>query len=291
MEQGVTDMAKPKSPMVSVEWLAQRLGTKNLIILDATFFMPAQGRHAGKEYAAAHIPGAQFFDIDAVADHASDLPHMLPKATDFAIFAVGVGIGAATTVVIYDANHFMASARAWWTFRVFGHDQVFVLDGGLARWNDRGLPLSSAAVTHDRAAFDSCFRPNLVCSLSRMLELLEAADKTQIVDARSAGRFAGSETEPRTGLRSGHIPGSHNLPFSRLIDANTHCLKPQPQLLRAFFDAGIDPQRPVVATCGSGVTASILALALYCLGNHEVAVYDGSWSEWGQREDTPISRL
>jgi thiosulfate/3-mercaptopyruvate sulfurtransferase len=291
MEQGVTDMTQLKSPMVSVEWLAQRLGTQNLIILDATFFMPAQGRHAAKDYAVAHIPGAQFFDIDAIADPASDLPHMLPNATDFALFAAGMGIGAATTVVIYDANHFMASARAWWTFRVFGHDRVFVLDGGLARWNDRGLPLSSAVVTHDRAIFDSCFRPNLVYSLNHMLELLVATDKTQIVDARSAGRYAGSEPEPRTGLRSGHIPGSHNLPFSQLIDANSHRLKPQALLLRAFLDAGIDPQRLVVATCGSGVTASILALALYCLGNHDVAVYDGSWSEWGLREDTPISRL
>jgi thiosulfate/3-mercaptopyruvate sulfurtransferase len=290
MEQDVTDMTKPKSPMVSVEWLAQRLGAKNLIILDATFFMPAQGRHAGQDYAAAHIPGAQFFDIDAVADHTSDLPHMLPKATDFAIFAAKAGIGPATTVVIYDANNFMASARAWWTFRVFGHDQVYVLDGGLARWNDRELPLSSAAVIHDRSVFSTCFRPHLVYSLNQMRELL-ATDSTQIVDARSAGRYAGSETEPRMGLRSGHIPGSHNLPFSELIDADSHCLKPQPLLLKAFLDAGVDPQQPIVATCGSGVTASILALALYCLGNHDVAVYDGSWSEWGQRKDTPIGHL
>ena len=280
--------AAQDSPLVSAEWLAQRLDTPDLVILDATFFLPGQGRNARDEHLHAHIPGAQFFDIDVIADHATNLPHMLPSAAEFAEAAGNLGIEEFSTVVVYDNNQFMASARAWWTFRVFDHDHVRVLDGGLARWQTLGLPTRSGPEPASRRHFQAVRRPALVRNLNDMQEAL-GHPGTQIVDARSAERFSGEEPEPRLGLRSGHLPGSRNLPFRQLIDAETHCLKPETDLRLAFETAGIDPGAPVIATCGSGVTAAILALGLYRLGNESAAVYDGSWSEWGLRDGLPIS--
>ena len=280
--------ADQDSPLVSAEWLAERLETPDLVILDATFFLPGQGRNARDEHLHAHIPGAQFFDIDVIADHASDLPHMLPSEAEFAEAASKLGIEEFSTVVVYDNNQFMASARAWWTFRVFDHDHVRVLDGGLARWRELGLPTRSGPEPATRRQFHAVRRPALVRGLDEMREAL-GHPGSQIVDARSAERFSGQEPEPRPGLRSGHIPGSRNLPFRQLIDAETHCLKPEAELRQAFEAAGIDPGAPVIATCGSGVTAAILALGLYRLGNESAAVYDGSWSEWGLVDGLPIS--
>ncbi len=277
-----------KSPLVSAEWLAERLDSPHLVILDATFFLPDQGRNARDEYLHAHIPGAHFFDIDVIADHRTHLPHMLPTESAFSTTAGQLGIEEFTTVVVYDCNQFMASARAWWTFRTFDHDHVLVLDGGLARWQALGFPTRSGPESVIPHTFKAIHRPGLVRNLEQMRDALGHAE-VQIVDARPPGRFSGQEPEPRPGLRSGHIPGSHNVFFKQLIDEETQCLKPPPELERAFQAAGIEVGKPVITTCGSGVTASILALGLYRLGNEYAAVYDGSWTEWGQREDVPVS--
>lgn len=277
-----------KSPLVSAEWLAERLDSPGLVILDATFFLPNQGRNAREDYLHGHLPGAHFFDIDSIADHTTDLPHMLPTEAAFATAAGQLGIEEFTTVVVYDNNSFMASARVWWTFRVFGHEPVLVLDGGLARWQSLGLPIRSGPESAHPQSFHATRHPGLVRDFAQMRDLL-GRPGVQILDARPPGRFSGEEPEPRPGLCSGHIPGSRNLFFKRLIDAETYCLKPVDDLEQEFLDAGIDPHKPVVTTCGSGVTASILTLGLYRVGNEYAAVYDGSWAEWGQRQDAVVS--
>lgn len=276
------------SPLVSAEWLAARLRDENLAVVDGSFFLPAQRRDAHAEYLAEHIPGAGFFDIDAIADTANPLSHMLPPEQVFAEAIGRLGIGPDTRVVAYDGNSFMASARVWWTFRVFGHPGVAVLDGGLARWKQLGLPLESGPAVKTARIGAAKFHPGLVRGLEEVKALLDDP-AVQLVDARAPGRFAGSEPEPRPGLRSGHIPGSRNLFFKRLVDEATQCFKPAELLEREFRQAGIDPGRPVVCTCGTGVTASVLALGLYCIGQTGAAVYDGSWTEWGGREDVPVS--
>lgn len=277
------------SPLVDCEWLAQRLGAPDIVVLDATFFLPNQRRSAHDEFRQAHIPGARFFDIDEVADKTSPLPHMLPTPERFAEAVGEMGIGNDSHIIAYDSNSFMASARLWWTFRVFGHDRVSVLDGGLARWGAEGGPLTDQLPVTTPRRFTAGFRPNLVRDLEQMKALLTERD-AQILDARSPGRFAGTEPEPRSGLRCGHIPGSRNLFFRNLIDETRFCLKSPTELEKLLREAGIDRSRPVTASCGTGVTAAILALGLHCIGNESVAVYDGSWTEWGGREDTPVSR-
>lgn len=276
-------------PLVSCDWLAERLGSPEIVVLDASFFLPDQQRNALEEYRQAHIPGARFFDIDAVADHSTSLPHMLPTPEQFAEAVGDLGIDNNSHVVAYDSNFFMASARLWWTFRVFGHDRVSVLDGGLVRWKAEAKPLSADAFSPEPSLFQASFRPELVRDLEQVKTLL-GQPGAQILDARSPGRFAGTEPEPRAGLRSGHIPGSHNLFFRNLIEATSHCFKSPAELEQLYREASIDSRQPLVASCGTGVTAAILALGLYCLGNESVAVYDGSWTEWGGREDTPVSR-
>lgn len=282
-----TDAIKP---LVHCEWLSSQLHAPDVAILDATFFLPNQSRDAGQEYRVEHVPGARFFDIDAVADRSSPLPHMLPSPDFFAESVGRLGIGNATHVVVYDNNSFMAAARAWWMFRIFGHQRVSVLDGGLRRWKAAQLPLASGeADARATSRYEAGFRPELVRNLDAMKTLLETRE-AQIIDARSPGRFAGTEPEPRPGVRSGHIPGSRNIPFKALVDEATGQLKATTGLDREFHARGIRLDRPIVTTCGTGVTAAILALGLFRLGRADVPVYDGSWTEWGGRVDTPVEQ-
>jgi thiosulfate/3-mercaptopyruvate sulfurtransferase len=273
-------------PMVSTQWLAEHLDAPDVKVADATWFLPPLGRDAGREYAAAHIPGAVFFDIDDIADAASPLPHMLPDAVKFSSRMRRLGLGDGTRIVLYDNNKYSASARAWWMLRLFGHPEVAVLDGGLTKWRAEGRPVTDEPVTPKAAHFTARQNNLLVRDLAQVRANV-LSRREQVLDARSRGRFAGTEPEPRAGLRGGHIPGSVCLPHLELI-ATDGTLLPEPELRRRFAAAGVDVSRPVVTSCGSGVTASTLALALYRLGRDDVAVYDGSWTEWGGRSDTPV---
>ena len=276
----------PRDPPMDTAWLAAHLDAPDVKIADATWFLPTLGRNARQEYAEAHIPGAVFFDIDDIADAGSPLPHMLPDAAKFSSRMRRLGLGDGTRIVLYDNNKYSASARGWWMLRVFGHPEVAVLDGGLAKWRAEGRPLTDEPVTPKAAHFTARQNNLLVRDLEQMRANVPSR-REQVVDARSRGRFTGTEPEPRAGLRGGHIPGSVCLPHLELI-ATDGTLLPEPELRRRFAAAGIDINGPVVTSCGSGVTASTLALALYRLGRDDVAVYDGSWSEWGGRSDTPI---
>ena len=274
--------------LLPTEWLASRLGTPGIVTLDASFCLPQQNRNPHTEFVANRIPGAQFFDIDAVADLDSPLPHMLPEPEVFAAAVGDMGINNDTMVVVYDNNSFMASARVWWTFRVFGHSKIAVLDGGLKAWEIEHNPTVSAHTQSNKQQFVAEYNDHLVRNIDQMKNLI-ASKENLIVDARSANRFAGTEPEPRPGLKSGHIPGSHNLPYTELLNADTGKLKNANQLAELYRKKGISMDAPLVATCGSGVTASILALSLYQLGNTTVPVYDGSWSEWGATSGAPIT--
>jgi thiosulfate/3-mercaptopyruvate sulfurtransferase len=275
--------------VVTTEWLAGHLGDPGLRIIDATWYLPQARRDARAEFARAHLPGAVFFDIDEIADLAPPPPHLLPVAAAFARAVGALGIGSGDRVIAYGARNFIASARAWWTFRVFGHDAVSVLDGGLPKWRAEGRPLESGVPAPPPRAFSARPRPGLVRDLVAMRDNV-ASRQEQVVDARSHGRFVGTEPELRAGVRSGHIPGSVSLPYDRLVRPDDGTLLPGEALRRAFVAGGLDVKKPVTATCGSGVSAAVLALGLHALGRPDVAVYDGSWTEWGGRDDTPIDR-
>ena len=282
------DYANPRA-LVSTEWLAENLLAPGVHVIDATFFLPTQDRDAKAEYAAAHIPGAVFFDVDNICDPTSDLPHMLPSAETFSAKAGRLGIGDGDHVIAYDANGgAMAAARAWWMFRIFGRGNVSLLDGGLPKWLAERRPVNDEAVEPKKQTFTAEKNPALVRAIEQMLANVETAAE-QVADARGRDRFDGSAPEPRKGLRSGHIPGSVCLPFTMLMDAENHfVMRPAEDIAAAIADAGLDMERPVVASCGSGVTAAMLAFGFYLLGKKDVAVYDGSWTEWGGREDTPV---
>jgi thiosulfate/3-mercaptopyruvate sulfurtransferase len=280
--------AEPLPALVSTAWLAGRLGRPGLRVLDASWYLPTSGRDAAGEYAAAHIPGALFFDLDATSDRTSPLPHMLPDAGAFARAMSGLGLDDADDLVVYDGSGTnISAARAWWTFRVFGHARVAVLDGGLPKWRREGRPLEARTVALPPGRFSASLDRAAVRDLAAVRALVDRPTE-QIVDMRSAGRFAGTEPEPRAGLRGGHIPGSRNLPFSELVTAEGTLL-PADELRRRVEAAGIDVSRPIVATCGSGTSACTLILALHLLGHDRVALYDGSWTEWGGRDDTPVA--
>jgi len=272
--------------LVSTDWLAAHLGDPDLRVVDATWYLPHLKRDARAAFVQAHIPGAVFFDIDAIADRKTTLPHMLPGAEGFGRAVGALGIGDGDRVVVYGAKNFIASARAWWTFHVFGHENVAVLDGGLPTWRAEGRPLEAGMPTPTPRRFAARFRPELVRDLDRMRANLERRAE-QVLDARSAGRFVGTEPEPRPGLRGGHMPGSLNLPYERLCREDGTLVNAA-ALRGAFEKAGLDLARPVVTTCGSGVSAAVLALGLHVLGRRDVPVYDGSWTEWGGRADTPV---
>lgn len=274
-------------PLISTAWLATSLERDDLVIIDATWFMPGGSRDARGEFTQRHIPGAVFFDIDQISDHASSLPHMLAEPADFAVAARRLGVNSGSSIVIYDGLGIFSAPRVWWNFRAMGHRDVAVLDGGLVKWLAEGRPVESG--WRDPAHGD--FKSHPVATLVRDLEQVRAilVDQTeQLVDARPAARFSGDSPEPRPGLRSGHMPGARNLPFSQLVAQDGALLSPD-DIRAAFINSGIDLTAPIVTTCGSGVSASGLALALAQLGRDDVAVYDGSWSEWGALQDTPIA--
>lgn len=276
-----------RSALVTTEWLAAHLGGPALKVVDASWYLPTEGRNPAAEFEAAHIPGAVFFDIDEIADTSSALPHMLPKPEQFGEWMGALGFSNNDRIVVYDGPGLFSAPRVWWTFRVFGHDDIAVLSGGVAKWKAEGRPLESGAVSPKPGVFHARLRRELVRDIGQVRDNIERRSD-QVIDARSAGRFEGTDPEPRPGLRSGHVPGSLNLPYGELVDTATGGLLPADRLRARFADAGANLDRPIVTTCGSGVTASLLALALYQLGHDTVAVYDGSWTEWGGRDDTPI---
>jgi thiosulfate/3-mercaptopyruvate sulfurtransferase len=281
-------MTTTDDPLVSTEWLAAHLGDADVKVIDASFKMPGVLPLPVDDYLAAHIPGAVFFDVDAVSDHSSPLPHMYPNAAQFARDVGALGISSDDTVVVYDAGGWVAAPRAWWMFLSFGHGNVRVLNGGLKKWQAEGRPVESGKASPKPGKFTATFDPAYVRSQAQLVGNL-SSHREQLIDARAANRFAGSVAEPRAGLRSGHIPGSRNLPYNNLFDGATGTMKPLEDLRAAFAGAGLDLAKPVVTTCGSGVSAAVLTLALYRLGVRGSALYDGSWSEWGLQDGPPVA--
>ncbi|WP_105429770.1 3-mercaptopyruvate sulfurtransferase [Neorhizobium sp. T6_25] len=278
-------MSETSRFVVSSEWLHNELGSPDLKILDASFYLPAQNRDADAEYAAGHIPGAIRFDHDKVADHSTGLPHMVPAPDVFAETVGRMGIRENDRIVIYDGPGIFSSPRGWWLFRIMGARQVFVLDGGIDGWKAEGRPLETTVPSPEPVTFTPNFRVDKVIDFQTMLSIVSDGTR-QIADARPAGRFAGTDPEPRAGMRSGHMPGALSLPSGTFSVKGK--LRSLPELQKAIEDAGIDFGRPVVTSCGSGITAAIITLALESLGHEDNALYDGSWTEWGSRQDTPV---
>jgi thiosulfate/3-mercaptopyruvate sulfurtransferase len=271
--------------LVTPDWLAEHLNDPDLVILDGSWHLPGGERDARAEYEATHIPGAVFFDIDAIADTSSPLPHMLPSAAEFAAAVGALGIGNDSTIVVYDSIGIYSSPRVWWTFKIMGAANVVVLDGGLPAWKADDRLVNDWPVTREKRTFIARFDPSVVRDLRQVREGV-AARTFQLVDARPAARFRGEAPEPRNWVKSGRVPGSYNVPITDLIADGR--LKDAEAIRAAFLAAGVDLARPIVASCGSGVNATILTLALDTIGINS-AVYDGSWTEWGARDDTPIA--
>ncbi|KAL3503749.1 hypothetical protein ACH5RR_038198 [Cinchona calisaya] len=299
---------RPTEPVVSVDWLHANLREPDMKVLDASWYMPDEQRNPLQEYQVAHIPGALFFDVDGISDRTTNLPHMLPSEEAFAAAVSALGIENKDGLVVYDGKGIFSAARVWWMFRVFGHDRIWVLDGGLPRWRASGFDVESSAsgdaILKASAAseaiekvyqgqrvgpitFQTKFQPHLVWTLDQVRENIE--EKThQHIDARSKARFDGVAPEPRKGIRSGHVPGSKCVPFPQMLDSS-QSLSSADELKKKFEEEGISLDKPIVTSCGTGVTACVLALGLHRLGKTDVTVYDGSWTEWGGNPDTPVS--
>jgi thiosulfate/3-mercaptopyruvate sulfurtransferase len=273
--------------LVDTEWLAAHLDDPQIRVVDSSFKLPGITPTAREDYDRGHIPGAVFFDIDDIAEPGTSLPHMIPSHELFSRKMEGLGIGDGVRVIVYDSAGLSSAGRAWWMLRLFGHHDVALLDGGLPKWKAEGRPVDTAAPRPPHRRFTARFDPALVRDKRALLDNLSTR-REQVVDARAAGRFAGTAEETRPGLRRGHIPSSRNLPYDWVTDPQTHQMRDADRLSALFRDAGVALDRPVVTSCGSGVTACALALALHLIGHPGAAVYDGSWSEWGLPGDTPI---
>lgn len=273
--------------IVETSWLADHLTTPGLVVLDGSWHLPTSGRKAKSEYLAEHIPGALFFDIEDIRDETSSLPHMLPSTVKFASRMKKMGIGDGMRIVVYDTLGLFSAARVWWTFRAMGHEDVAVLNGGLRKWKAELRALEDGPpIPRTPRHYTPLANTALIRDFDEMKAIIEKK-KTQIVDARPAARFEGREDEPRPGLRSGHMPGARNVPSQSILNADG-TLKSRDELIALFNGAGINPEKPVITTCGSGVTAAMLSLALAVAGQTNAAVYDGSWAEWGQNNGLPV---
>ncbi len=283
-------MTTHNSPwIVETDWLATRLDAPDVVVLDASMHLPNSGRNARQEFDEQRIPGAVFFDIDEISDATSSLPHMLPSPEKFSSRLRKLGIGNGNRVIIYDSLGLFSAARAWWMFRIMGHNDVAILNGGLPKWIAEDLPLEDGpARGRPECHFASRFQPSKAKSLDDMLKAVASENSPQIVDARGAARFAGTSPEPRPELKSGHIPGSFNVPYTNLLEDNGTLKSPE-DIRQAFVDGGVDPGKPIITTCGSGVTAAVLVLGLELIGKSKsVALFDGSWAQWGSAKDVAI---
>jgi thiosulfate/3-mercaptopyruvate sulfurtransferase len=282
----VTAYAHPES-LVSTEWLQRNLSQPDLRIVDATYYLPMQNKNAKAEYLERHIPGAIFFDIDDVSDMASTLPHMLPPPEKFASRVRKLGIGDGNRIVIYDGQGMMSAARVWWMFRIFGAREVAILDGGLPKWLAEGRPVNDDQIMPQERHFTARLDNTQVRNKDQVRRNIDSK-REQLLDARTAGRFHATEPEIWPGRRSGHVPGAYNLPYGQLLKPDM-TFKDADTLRGLYEKSGIDLKKPVVTSCGSGITACVLAFGLHLIGHRDVAVYDGSWAEWGLPGDTPVA--
>jgi thiosulfate/3-mercaptopyruvate sulfurtransferase len=281
-------MGMQMGPLVTTEWLAGELGRPDLVVFDATKYLPNEPKDGHAEFLRAHVSGTAYFDIDQIADTDTDLPHMVPTPGRFARLMAGLGVSNTSRIVFYDQKGLASAARGWWLMRLFGHDEVAVLDGGLPKWVKEGRPMADAELAdHMPGYFRPDYRAGQLRGVGDMLRNVRTQSEL-VLDARAAGRFTGAVPEPRAGMRSGHIPGSVSLPYTELLQADG-TFRPAGEVRARFEAAGVDGSKPLVTSCGSGVTACILTLGLHVAGFPEGAVYDGSWTEWGGRSDTPVA--